>query len=346
MTILVTGGAGFIGSNFIHQWFSQTDERLINVDKLSYAANLKNLKNLPTSSHYLFIQEDIIHQAYILEILQKYQVRAIIHFAAESHVDRSIESPIDFMNANVMGTFQLLEAAKKHWQTLCDKNSFRFVHISTDEVYGSLEADEKAFDEQSQYLPNSPYSASKAASDHFVRAYFHTYGLPVVTTHCSNNYGPYQFPEKLIPKCISRCLTESKIPIYGDGKQIRDWLHVADHCSAILAVLERGRLGEVYNIGASNEITNFEVVHQICYLLDKLQPSMRLKNYADLIEFIKDRPGHDRRYAINSSKIMRELNWKPSVSFEQGLEQTIQWYLDNSQWTKDLLLKQSTEMYL
>jgi dTDP-glucose 4,6-dehydratase len=346
MTILVTGGAGFIGSNFIYQWFSQSHELLINIDKLSYASNLTNLNDLPSFSNYLFIQEDINHQANIFDILQKYQVRAIIHFAAESHVDRSIESPIDFMNANVMGTFHLLEAAKKHWQTLSDKSAFRFVHISTDEVYGSLESNEKAFDENHQYVPNSPYSASKAASDHFVRAYFHTYGLPVVTTHCSNNYGPYQFPEKLIPKCISRCLTESKIPIYGDGKQIRDWLYVADHCSAILAVLERGRLGEVYNIGGSNEMTNFEVVHQICHLLDQLRPSMRLKNYADLIEFIKDRPGHDRRYAINSSKIMCELNWKPSVSFEQGLAQTIQWYLDNLQWRKELISKQSTEMYL
>jgi dTDP-glucose 4,6-dehydratase len=346
MTILVTGGAGFIGSNFIYQWFSQTDELLINVDKLTYAANLKNFEHLPPTANYLFIQEDINHQESMLHILQKYQVRAIIHFAAESHVDRSISSPEDFLTANVLGTFRLLEAAKTYWLNLEDKNQFRFIHISTDEVYGSLDSDEKAFDEFNQYLPNSPYSASKAASDHFVRAYFHTYGLPVVTTHCSNNYGPFQFPEKLIPKCISRCLRESKIPLYGDGKQIRDWLYVADHCSAILSVLQCGQLGEVYNIGGNNEITNFEVVYQICKILDKIHPSIKLESYTDLIEFIQDRPGHDRRYAINSSKISKDLGWTPQVTFEQGLESTVQWSLENQRWMEELMLKQSSPAFL
>jgi dTDP-glucose 4,6-dehydratase len=333
MAILVTGGAGFIGSNYIHQWFQQTDELLINVDKLTYAANLSNLEKFTKNENYLFIKDDINHFEQILSILKQYQIRAIIHFAAESHVDRSIECPNIFINTNVLGTFSLLEAARSYWVNLNnhEKQSFKFIHVSTDEVYGSLEPFEPPFTEQSQYKPNSPYSASKASSDHLVRSYFHTYGLPVITTNCSNNYGPFQFPEKLIPLCIKNCLSKQDLPIYGDGKQIRDWLFVEDHCAAINLVLNIGIVGEVYNIGSNNEKTNLEIVKAICKVFDD-ENADNLSYYSDLIKFVKDRPGHDRRYAINANKIIKELGWRPKMSFEDGIKKTVTWYRQNQLW--------------
>ena len=330
MTILVTGGAGFIGTNFIFNAFSKLDDKIINLDKLTYASNLDNFSSLVDSSRYKFVQGDIRDTALVLQLLKDSKPRAIINFAAESHVDRSILNPADFIQTNIVGTFKLLECAKKYWQNLSSEahSNFRFIHISTDEVYGSLSEEEPPFNEANRYQPNSPYSASKAASDHLVRAYFYTYNLPVITTNCSNNYGPYQFPEKLIPKTIINALTGKDLPIYGDGKQIRDWLFVTDHCNAILRVLEKGRTGEVYNIGGCSERTNLEIVSQICEVLDKYKPKKNNTSYANQIKFIKDRRGHDRRYAIDSSKIKQELGWIPETNLFKGLDLTIKWYLD------------------
>ncbi len=337
--ILVTGGAGFIGSNFVIDWLAHSDEPIINLDLLTYAGNLANLSQLEKDSRHIFVRGDIGDQALIVKILGQYKPRAIINFAAESHVDRSIHGPEDFIKTNVMGTFHLLESVRGFWAGLSgqDKNNFRFLHVSTDEVYGSLKKEEPPFSEENRYAPNSTYSASKAASDHLVRAYFHTYGMPVLTTNCSNNYGPYQFPEKLIPLMIVNALSGKPLPVYGDGQQIRDWLYVKDHCSAIRLVLEKGTLGEVYNIGGWNEKTNIEIVRNICDLLDTLKPLENKKSYRDQICFVTDRPGHDRRYAIDATKIERELGWRPSETFETGIKKTIDWYLGNWQWVEGVL---------
>ncbi len=335
--IIVTGGAGFIGSNFIHRWLESQGESVLNIDCLTYAGNLENLTGIRTSvpggPTYYFSRTDICDQAALDVLFAKYQPRAVVHFAAESHVDRSIIGPAEFIRTNVNGTFALLEAAKKYLRALAspEASKFRFLHVSTDEVFGSLGENDPAFSETSSYAPNSPYSASKAASDHLVRAYFHTYGLPTLTTNCSNNYGPYQFPEKLIPLVVSRALEGQSLPIYGDGRNIRDWLYVGDHCDAIIEVLEKGRVGETYNIGGLNERTNLEVVHQLCATLDELRPKQSGK-YSDQIAFVKDRPGHDRRYAIDARKISEELGWKPVESFESGLRKTVGWYLENQGW--------------
>ncbi len=339
MSVLVTGGAGFIGSNFVIDWLAQSDEPIINLDLLTYAGNLANLSALEKDSRHIFVRGDIGDKELIVKILGQYKPRAIINFAAESHVDRSIHGPEDFINTNVMGTFHLLESVRGFWGDLCkqDKNNFRFLHVSTDEVYGSLKKEDPAFSEENRYAPNSPYSASKAASDHLVRAYHHTYGLPVLTTNCSNNYGPYQFPEKLIPLMIVNALSGKPLPVYGDGQQIRDWLYVKDHCSAIRCVLEKGTLGEVYNIGGWNEKANIEIVSNICDLLDTLKPLDNKKSYRDQISFVTDRPGHDRRYAIDATKIERELGWRPSETFETGIKKTIDWYLENWQWVEGVL---------
>ena len=336
MTILVTGGAGFIGSNFVLEWFKDTavaGEAVVNLDALTYAGNLENLASLEGESRHHFVTGDITDADLVRGLVAKYQPRAIVHFAAESHVDRSIHGPSAFIKTNIEGTFVLLEAARAHWQGLADaeKAAFRFHHVSTDEVYGSLKPDDPAFAETNPYEPNSPYSASKAASDHLVRAWHHTYGLPVVTTNCSNNYGPYHFPEKLIPLMIVNALAGKPLPVYGDGQQIRDWLYVTDHCSAIRAVLARGRLGETYNIGGWNEKANIDIVRTVCALLDELRPDSA-GSYARLITYVKDRPGHDRRYAIDARKIERELGWRPSETFETGIRKTIEWYLANADW--------------
>jgi dTDP-glucose 4,6-dehydratase len=325
--ILVTGGAGFIGANFIHEWLAHATGDVINLDALTYAGNLETLAPIAQDARYHFVQGDICDRALLDALLAKHQPRAIVHFAAESHVDRSIHGPADFVRTNIEGTFTLLEAARSYWATHPD---FRFLHVSTDEVYGSLEADDPAFTEAHAYQPNSPYSASKAASDHLVRAWFHTYGLPVITTNCSNNYGPYQFPEKLIPLMIVNALAGKTLPIYGDGKNVRDWLYVTDHCSAIRTVLEKGVAGETYNIGGWNEKPNIEIVQTICALLNRLAPAA--KPYEDLITYVSDRPGHDRRYAIDANKIARELGWKPAETFETGIEKTVRWYLANPEW--------------
>jgi len=340
MAILVTGGAGFIGSIYIHEWFNQSEELVINLDNLSYAGNLRNLANIEAKPNYLFIKDDINHFQKILSILQEYEVRAIVHFAAESHVDRSISSPEVFIKTNILGTFSLLEAARSYWNSLNieQQREFRFIHVSTDEVYGTLELTEPPFTEQSRYQPNSPYSASKASSDHLVRSYFHTYGFPVITTNCSNNYGPFQFPEKLIPLCIKRCLDKKTIPVYGDGKQIRDWLYVQDHCRAINQVLSNGKIGEVYNIGSNNEKTNLEIVYTICKVFNELNLDNSKTDYFKLIQHVQDRPGHDRRYAINFSKIKEELLWQPQTSFEDGIFKTISWYVKNQNWVDATLL--------
>ncbi|EHL29299.1 dTDP-glucose 4,6-dehydratase [Legionella drancourtii] len=329
MTILVTGGAGFIGSNFVLDWLVSNDEPVINVDKLTYAGNLANLKRIESDPRYIFIHADISDAERLDQLLVAHNVRAIIHFAAESHVDRSIHGPADFIQTNIVGTFHLLEVARNYWHHLSSplKDDFRFLHVSTDEVYGSLAPGAPAFTEMHRYEPNSPYSASKAASDHLVRAYYHTYGLPVLTTNCSNNYGPYQYPEKLIPLCIKNALAGKPLPIYGDGQQIRDWLYVTDHCAAIRTVLAHGRLGEVYNIGGWNEKPNLEVVHTICALLDELAPRRDAQSYTSQISYVADRAGHDRRYAIDATKIAHELDWKPSETFESGIRKTVQWYL-------------------
>ena len=342
MTILVTGGAGFIGSNFVIDWLDQHDELVINIDKLTYAGNLNNLCSLQNNESHIFVRGDIGDSKLLKNLLSRYMPRAIINFAAESHVDRSIYGPEDFMQTNIIGTYRLLECAKEYMQSLStdELSAFRFLHVSTDEVYGSLQADAPAFSETHPYEPNSPYSASKASSDHLVRAYHHTYGLPVLTTNCSNNYGPYQFPEKLIPLVIHNALAQKALPIYGDGLQIRDWLYVSDHCSAIRAVLERGNCGEVYNIGGLNEKANIEIVEILCNILDELRPLGSVSNissYRDLITHVKDRPGHDRRYAIDATKIENELNWRPAESFETGIRKTVEWYLDNYDWVEQVI---------
>jgi dTDP-glucose 4,6-dehydratase len=337
--ILVTGGAGFIGSNFVIDWLIQSDEAVINLDALTYAGNRENLASLQGDHRHIFIHGDIGDSALVGELLAKYQPRAIVNFAAESHVDRSIHGPGEFIQTNIVGTFTLLEAVRAYWSKLADpaKNNFRFLHVSTDEVYGSLSKTDPAFSETNRYEPNSPYSASKAASDHLVRAYHHTYGLPVLTTNCSNNYGPYHFPEKLIPLMIVNALAGKSLPVYGDGQQIRDWLYVKDHCSAIRCVLEAGKLGETYNVGGWNEKANIDIVHTVCSLLDELRPRSDKKSYREQITFVTDRPGHDRRYAIDARKIERELGWKPAETFDTGIRKTIQWYLDNQVWVNNVL---------
>ena len=338
--ILVTGGAGFIGANFVLDWLKDLKaEGIINLDKLTYAGNLDTLASVKNDSRHLFIQGDIGDRNLVARLLQEHQPRAIVNFAAESHVDRSIHGPADFIDTNIVGTFNLLECAREYWNRIQDtqKSNFRFHHISTDEVYGSLSPTTPAFTETHPYEPNSPYSASKAASDHLVRAWFHTYGFPVVTTNCSNNYGPYHFPEKLIPLVILNAINGKPLPIYGDGQQVRDWLYVGDHCSAIRAVLAKGTLGETYNIGGWNEKTNLAVVQTICQILDKLRPRIDGKSYTQQITFVKDRPGHDRRYAIDASKIERELGWRPAETFDSGIRKTIQWYLDNPIWIEGVV---------
>ncbi|HEU0220530.1 MAG TPA: dTDP-glucose 4,6-dehydratase [Gallionella sp.] len=374
--ILVTGSAGFIGANFVLDWLAQHDEAVIGLDKLTYAGNLENLASLKDDPRHIFVRGDIGDVELVTKLLAQYRPRAVINFAAESHVDRSIHGPEDFIQTNIVGTFHLLEAIRAYWQNLpspaCGRgaggegvtqNNFRFLHVSTDEVYGSLVKSEPAFSETHRYEPNSPYSASKAASDHLVRAYHHTYGLPVLTTNCSNNYGPYHFPEKLIPLMIVNALAGKPLPVYGDGQQIRDWLYVRDHCAAIRSVLAKGRPGEVYNIGGWNEKANLDIVHTVCDLLDELRPlkpvsgewqvesgktpllthdsplpthHFPLTTYRSLITFVADRPGHDRRYAIDARKIERELGWKPAETFETGIRKTVQWYLDNQQWVNNV----------
>jgi dTDP-glucose 4,6-dehydratase len=365
--ILVTGSAGFIGSNFVLDWCAAHDEAVISLDKLTYAGNLENLASLKDNPRHIFVQGDIGDAELVGKLLAAHRPRAVVNFAAESHVDRSIHGPEDFIQTNIVGTFHLLEAVRAYWGELAEteKTDFRFLHVSTDEVYGSLAKDEPAFTETHRYEPNSPYSASKAASDHLVRAYHHTYGLPVLTTNCSNNYGPYHFPEKLIPLLIVNALAGKQLPVYGDGQQIRDWLYVKDHCSAIRRVLEKGRVGEVYNVGGWNEKANLDIVHTVCDLLDELRPRTELQSftqqlgaqplscagktpavsvlnpqsssYRSLITFVTDRPGHDRRYAINARKIERELGWKPAETFETGIRKTVQWYLDNQGWVNNVL---------
>ena len=336
--ILVTGGAGFIGANFVLDWLAQSDEAIINLDVLTYAGNLQSLASLGADTRHIFVQGNIGDSTLVADLLAQNQPRSIINFAAESHVDRSIHGPEDFIQTNIVGTFRLLEAVRVYWGGLNSeaKQRFRFLHVSTDEVYGSLAKGEPAFSETRRYEPNSPYSASKAASDHLVRAYHHTYGLPVLTTNCSNNYGPYHFPEKLIPLMIINALAGKPLPVYGDGQQIRDWLYVKDHCSAIRLVLEAGRVGEVYNIGGCNEKPNIEIVHTVCALLDELRPRIDGKSYREQIAYVTDRPGHDRRYAIDASKIERELGWKPAETFETGIRKTVQWYLDNQGWVSNV----------
>ncbi len=330
--ILVTGGAGFIGSNFVLDWIANEDEPVVNLDKLTYAGNMANLATLAGDARHVFVKGDVVDAALLAKLFAERKPRAVVHFAAESHVDRSIHGPAAFVQTNVVGTFELLETARAHWTGLAAdaKSAFRFLHVSTDEVYGSLSESDPAFTETTPYAPNSPYSASKAASDHLVRAYRHTYGMPVLTTNCSNNYGPYQFPEKLIPLMISNALEGKALPVYGDGRQVRDWLYVKDHCEAIRAVLARGRPGEVYNIGGNAERRNIDVVSAICGTLKQLRP--REGGYEKLITSVADRPGHDRRYAIDASKIRDELGWKPRESFETGLAKTVGWYLDHAQW--------------
>ncbi|OYY93799.1 MAG: dTDP-glucose 4,6-dehydratase [Hydrogenophilales bacterium 28-61-23] len=335
--ILVTGGAGFIGANFVLDWLKLHHEPVLNLDKLTYAGNLENLSSLKGDERHIFVQGDIGDRALIARLLAEHKPRAIVNFAAESHVDRSIHGPEDFIQTNIVGTFHLLEEVRGHWNSLSDTDqaAFRFLHVSTDEVYGSLGKEDAPFTEDTPFAPNSPYSASKASSDHLVRAYHHTYGLPVLTTNCSNNYGPYQFPEKLIPLMILNATRAKPLPIYGDGMNVRDWLYVSDHCAAIRVVLEKGRVGETYNIGGWNEMPNLDIVHTVCGLLDEFQPS------ADgpatrLITYVKDRPGHDRRYAIDASKIHRELGWKPAETFDTGIRKTVKWYLDNMGWVENV----------
>ena len=338
MTILITGAAGFIGANFVLDWLAQSQEPVVNLDKLTYAGNLETLASVQGDDRHIFVQGDIGDNALVARLLAQHRPRAVINFAAESHVDRSIHSPDDFIQTNIVGTFRLLEAVRAYWGNLPseDKAAFRLLHVSTDEVYGSLGAGDAAFTEQHRYEPNSPYSASKAASDHLVRAYHHTYGLPVLTTNCSNNYGPYHFPEKLIPLMIVNALAGKPLPVYGDGMQIRDWLYVKDHCSAIRRVLEAGKLGEVYNIGGWNEKPNIDIVNTVCALLDELRPRADGSSYRTQISYVKDRPGHDRRYAIDASKIERDLGWKPAETFDTGIRKTVQWYLANPEWVANV----------
>lgn len=335
---MVTGGAGFIGSNFVLDWMGLSDEPVVNLDKLTYAGNLENLYSLAGDSRHIFVQGDLGDRMLLGLLLAKYRPRAIVNFAAESHVDRSIHGPDEFIQTNIVGTYNLLESVRSYWSSLpeVEKDAFRFLHVSTDEVYGSLGPTDPAFAETNRYEPNSPYSASKAASDHLVRAWHHTYGLPVLTTNCSNNYGPYHFPEKLIPLMIVNALAGKNMPVYGDGLQIRDWLYVKDHCSAIRRVLEAGRLGETYNIGGWNEKSNIEIVRTICALLDELRPRADGQKYDTQITHVTDRPGHDRRYAIDARKIECELGWKPAETFETGIRKTVQWYLDNPEWVTNV----------
>lgn len=336
--ILVTGGAGFIGSNFILDWLAQHDESVVNLDKLTYAGNLNNLRSVHDDARHVFAHGDICDTDFVASLLERYHPRAIVHFAAESHVDRSIHGPTTFVDTNINGTFILLQAALKYWSGLeqVQKAAFRFLHVSTDEVYGSLGKDDPPFTETTAYAPNSPYSASKAASDHLVRCYHHTYGLPTLTTNCSNNYGPYHFPEKLIPLIIANALAGKSLPVYGDGKQVRDWLYVGDHCAAIRRVLEAGKPGETYNVGGWNEKANLEVVHVLCDILDTLSPARHSSSYRAQISHVTDRPGHDRRYAIDARKIACELGWKPAETFETGIRKTVRWYLDNQEWVRDV----------
>ncbi|AKP92593.1 dTDP-glucose 4,6-dehydratase [Achromobacter ruhlandii] len=338
MSIIVTGGAGFIGSNFVLDWLAKHDEPIITLDKLTYAGNPNNLASLNDDPRHQLVQGDIGDAALVSRLLDQHRPRAVVNFAAESHVDRSIHGPGVFIQTNIVGTFQLLESVRSYYGGLdsAARQVFRFLHVSTDEVYGSLAKDDPAFNENNRYEPNSPYSASKAASDHLVRAYHHTYGLPVLTTNCSNNYGPYHFPEKLIPLIIHNALAGKPLPIYGDGQQIRDWLYVTDHCSAIRRVLEAGKIGETYNVGGWNEKTNLEVVHVLCTLLDELSPRPDGKSYASQITFVQDRPGHDRRYAIDATRLQRELNWTPEETFETGIRKTITWYLQNQEWVRNV----------
>jgi len=332
--IIVTGGAGFIGANFVLDWLAQSDETIVNLDKLTYAGNLETLASLQGDARHVFVQGDIGDAALVSRLLADHRPRAVVNFAAESHVDRSIHGPEDFIQTNIVGTFHLLESVRAYWGGLqgAEREAFRLLHVSTDEVYGSLAKDDPAFTETHRYEPNSPYSASKAASDHLVRAYHHTYGLPVLTTNCSNNYGPFHFPEKLIPLMIVKALAGKPLPVYGDGMQVRDWLYVKDHCSAIRRVLEAGRLGETYNVGGWNEKPNIEIVNTVCALLDELRPRTDGQPYASQISYVKDRPGHDRRYAIDARKLEAELGWKPAETFESGILKTVQWYLDNPDW--------------
>ena len=334
MTILVTGAAGFIGSNFVLDWFEYSKEDVVSLDLLTYAGNLENLSSLDNNPHHQFFRGNIGDRGLVRDLLKKYQIRAVLNFAAESHVDRSIHGPGDFIETNILGTYNLLESMKSHWNDLDEtsKKTFRFLHVSTDEVYGSLNDEAPAFTENHPYEPNSPYSASKASSDHLVRAWFHTYGLPVLTTNCSNNYGPYHFPEKLIPLCILNALNGKSLPIYGDGQQIRDWLYVKDHCSAIREVLKQGKIGDTYNVGGCNEKTNLDVVKTLCSILDELKPKIDGSKYENQITYVNDRPGHDRRYAIDASKLERELGWRPQETFETGLRKTVLWYLENETW--------------
>jgi dTDP-glucose 4,6-dehydratase len=339
MTILVTGAAGFIGSNFVLDWCDQSTEDVVSLDLLTYAGNLENLASLNNNPHHHFIKGNIGDRALVSNLLKKYQVRAVVNFAAESHVDRSIHESKDFIETNIVGTYHLLESVRSYWNDLDEtsKKAFRFLHVSTDEVYGSLNENAPAFTEHHPYEPNSPYSASKAASDHLVRAWFHTYGLPVLTTNCSNNYGPYHFPEKLIPLCILNALNDRPLPIYGDGQQIRDWLYVKDHCSAIREVLARGKIGDTYNVGGWNEKANLDVVKTLCSILDELKPRADGSKYENQITYVKDRPGHDRRYAIDASKLERELGWRPQETFETGLRKTVLWYLENETWVNHVV---------
>jgi dTDP-glucose 4,6-dehydratase len=335
--LLVTGGAGFIGSNFVLDWFAQSDEEIINLDRLTYAGNIANLAALDGDNRHRFVHGDIADRALVRELLARHRPRAILHFAAESHVDRSIHGPADFVQTNVVGTFALLEEARAYCDGLqgAERDAFRFLQVSTDEVYGSLGPADPAFTETTPYAPNSPYAASKAAADHLVRAYRHTYGLPTLTTNCSNNYGPYQFPEKLIPLMIANALAGKPLPVYGDGQNVRDWLYVGDHCAAVRAVLERGRLGECYNIGGEAEMTNIDLVKTLCTLLDALRPR-RAGRYAELIDFVRDRPGHDRRYAMDAAKLRGELGWRPAETFASGLKKTVAWYLENDAWVANV----------
>ena len=335
-SILVTGGAGFIGSNFVLEWFAQGNGPVVNLDKLTYAGNLENLAAVEANPAYTFVQGDICDAALVTRLFEEHKPRAIVHFAAESHVDRSIHGPEAFLRTNIDGTFTLLQAARAYYSTLQgeEKSRFRFLHVSTDEVYGTLGPDDPAFHEDTPYTPNSPYAASKASSDHLVRAWVHTYGLPAIITNCSNNYGPYQFPEKLIPLMISNALQGKPLPVYGDGKQVRDWLFVQDHCRAIITALEKGTIGECYNIGGNNQRANIDVVNTLCSLLDELVPNSTHRPHAKLITYVQDRPGHDRRYAIDARKIQRELNWFPQESFETGFRKTIEWYLANTEWVE------------
>ena len=336
--ILVTGGAGFIGGEFVRQWISEETAPVINLDKLTYAGNLDSLKSVSESPRHLFVQGDIGNSECIRQLLDKHHPRAVINFAAESHVDRSIDGPAAFVETNVLGTFRLLEESRHYWQSLPkpEKDSFRFLHVSTDEVYGSLGAEGK-FTETTPYAPNSPYSASKASSDHFVRAYHHTYGFPSQTTNCSNNYGPFQFPEKLIPLMVLNCLHGKPLPLYGDGTQVRDWLYVGDHCRAIRAVLRLGRIGEVYNVGGDSEMNNKDVVHAICDAVDSLSPGLPHSPSTSLITYVEDRPGHDRRYAINFQKLQSELGWNPTLNFQEGIAQTVRWYVEHSEWVANVV---------